>query len=188
MERNFEHHRRYTLDEIIERYQFHAHESVGATYNTTSEIRINIERQDQLIHPANSYILFEGRLMKDNSTAYAYADAVALANNGLMHLFSRISYFIKNQQIEAVFHPGKATRMMGMLIYPHDFAVAQGLNQLRAKDTAAITSKNMGFAARQALLIQKPVVKETFSFIVPLSHILAFATITTRLCMDISNR
>ena len=161
-------------DETIERYEFHAYESVGATYNTTGEIRINIERQDQFIHPANSYILFEGRLLKDDNTAYADANAVALANNGLMHLFSRISYFIKDQQIEAVYHPGKATTMMGMLMYPHDFAVAQGLNQLWAKDTAATIANNTGFVARQALLMQKPAVKGTFSFIVPLSHIFGF--------------
>ena len=161
-------------DETIERYEFHAYESVGATYNTTGEIRINIERQDQFIHRANSYILFEGRLLRDDNTAYADANAVALANNGLMHLFSRINYFIKDQQIEAVYHPRKATTMMGMLMYPHDFAVAQGLNQLWAKDTAATIANSTGFAARQALLIQKPAVKGAFSFIVPLSHIFGF--------------
>ena len=70
---------------------------MGVIYNTTIEIRINIERRDQFIHPANSYILFEGRLLKDDNTAYADANAVALANNGLMYLFLRISYFIKEK-------------------------------------------------------------------------------------------
>ena len=91
-------------DETNERYEFHAYESVGTTYNITGEIRFNSERQDQFIHPANSYISFKGRLLKDDNTAYADANAVALANNGLMHLFSRISYFIKDQLIEAVYH------------------------------------------------------------------------------------
>ena len=113
--------------------------------------------------------MFEGRLLKDDNTAYADTNAIALANNGLMHIFSRINYLI-----EAVYHPGKATTMMGMLMYPHDFAVAQVLNQLLTKDTAATTANNTGFATRQALLIQKPAIKGTFSFIVPLSHIFGF--------------
>ena len=59
-------------------------------------------------------------------------------------------------------------------MYPHDFTVAQGLHQLWAKDTAITTANNTGFATRQALLIQKPAVKVTFLFIVPLSHIFGF--------------
>ena len=33
------------FDETIKRYEFHAYELVGATYNTTGEIHINIDRQ-----------------------------------------------------------------------------------------------------------------------------------------------
>ena len=163
-------------DESIESYEFHAYESVATNYGARGEIRINIEKQDQFIHPAKSYILFEGRLLKDDNTAYANADVVALANNGMMHLFSCISYYVKDQKIESVYHPGQATTMLGMLSYSQDFAVERGLNLLWAKDTAATASiaNNTGFAARQALLIQKPAAKGTFSFVVPLSHIFGF--------------
>ena len=47
-------------------------------------------------------------------------------------------------------------------------------DQLWAKDTAATIANNTEFAARQALLIQKPAIKGTFSFIGPLSHIFGF--------------
>ena len=164
-------------DESIERFEVHEYEPVARTnLNSAGEIRINIELQDLFSHPAESYLMFEGRLTKADGTAYANADAVALANNGLMHLFSQISYFMSNQEIETVFHPGQATTMMGMLKYPDDFSRAHGLNQLWAKDTAAtaVVADNSGFAVRQAYLIQKPTAKGTFSFIVPLKHIFGF--------------
>jgi len=132
--------------------------------------------QDLFTHPAESYLQFEGRLTKADETAYANADAVALTNNGLMHLFSQITYSLSNQEVESVYHPGQATTMLGMLKYPDDFAKAQGLNQLWTKDTSAtaVIADNTGFAVRQAYLIQKPTAKGTFSFIVPLKHIFGF--------------
>ena len=79
--------------------------------------------------------------------------------------------------METIYHPGQATTMLGLLKYPNDFALAQGLNQLWCKDTGAtavLGAANAGFATRQAYLIQKPTTKGTFSFIVPLSHIFGF--------------
>ena len=164
-------------DESIERYEFHEYEPVARTnLNSAGEVRINIELQDLFSHPAESYLLFEGRLIKADNTAYVNADAVALTNNGLMHLFSQISYSLSNQEIETLFHPGQATTMLGLLKYPNDFQLAQGLNQLWYKDTAAtaVIADNSGFGTRQAYLIQKPTDKGTFSFIVPLKHIFGF--------------
>src|ERR1043165_2607277 len=166
-----------TIDEAIEKYEFHEYEPVSRTnLNSAGEIRITIETQDLYCHPAESYLLIEGRFVKADGTAYADADAAAIVNNGLMHLFSQIGYSLSNQDIETVFHPGQATTMLGLLKYPDDFARAQGLNQLWYKDTtaAAAIAGNLGFAARQAYLIQKPNAKGTFSFIVPLRHIFGF--------------
>jgi len=166
-----------TVDEAVEKYEFHEYEPIARTnLNSAGEIRINIELQDLFTHPAESYLQFEGRLTKADGTAYANVDAVALTNNGLMHLFSQITYSLSNQEVESVYHPGQATTMLGMLKYPDDFARAQGLNQLWTKDTTAtaVIANNTGFAVRQAYLIQKPTVKGTFSFIVPLKHIFGF--------------
>jgi len=109
-------------DESIERYEFHEYEPVARTnLNSAGEIRINIELQDLFSHPAESYLQFEGRLIKADNTAYANADNAAITNNGLMHLFSQISYCLSNQEIETLFHPGQATTMLGLLKYPNDF-------------------------------------------------------------------
>ena len=132
--------------------------------------------QDLFTHPAERYIVFEGRLTKTDGTDYANADAVALTNNGLMYLFSNISYRLPNQEIESVHHPEQATTMLGLLKYSDDFSRAQGLNQLWKKDTAttAVVADNAGFNARQSYLIASPTAKGTFSFTVPLKHIFGF--------------
>src|SRR6218665_314148 len=159
------------VDETIERYEFHEYEPTARTnLNTAGEIRINIELQDLFSHSLESYLQFEGRLTKTDNTAYVNADAVAVTNNGLMHLFSQISYSLSNEEIETLFHPGQATTM---LKYPNDFQLAQGLNQLWYKDSTAtaVIADNSRFAVRQAYLIRKPDAKGTFSFIIPLKHI-----------------
>src|SRR5688572_30736493 len=126
------------VDEGIEKYEWHEYEPVARTnLNSAGEIRINIETKDLFCHPAESYLLIEGRLTKTDGTAYAIADVVAITNNGLMHLFTQIGYCLSNQEIETIYHPGQATTMLGLLKYPYDFALTQGLKQLCCKDTCA---------------------------------------------------
>jgi len=165
------------IDESIQEYEYHEYEPQARTnLNSAGEININIELQDLFTHPAESYIVFEGRLTKTDGAAYANADAVALTNNGLMYLFSNISYRLSNQEIESVHHPGQATTMLGLLKYSDDFSRAQGLNQLWKNDTAttAVLADNTGFNTRQSYLIASPTAKGTFSFRVPLKHIFGF--------------
>ncbi|XP_065667616.1 uncharacterized protein LOC136087917 [Hydra vulgaris] len=93
-----------------------------------------------------------------------------------MHLFSQISYQLLNQDIETIYHPGQSTTVLGMLKYPNDFQLAQGLNQLWYKNTAttAVLAGSSGFALRQSYIIQKPTTKGTFSFCILLRHIFGF--------------
>ena len=103
------------IDESIQEYEYHEYEPQAKTnLNSAGEININIELQDLFTHPAESYIVFEGRVTKTDGTPYANADAVALTNNGLMYLFSNISYRLSNREIESVHHPGQATTMLGL--------------------------------------------------------------------------
>ena len=71
--------------------------------------------------PSESYLIFDGRPTKADGTPYANADEVALTNNGVMHLFSRIEYHLSNQLIESLNYPGQATTMLSLLKYPDDF-------------------------------------------------------------------
>ena len=65
--------------------------------------------------------MFEGRLTKADGTANVNEDEVALTNNAIMHLFSRIEYHLSNQLIESLNYPGQATIMLGLLKYSDDF-------------------------------------------------------------------
>ena len=102
-----------TVDEGIEKYEWHEYESVARTnLNSAGEIRINIETQDLFCHPAESYLLIEGRLVKGDgmNTAYANADAVAIANNGLMHLSVKSGTLYRIKISKRYFTQGKQRR------------------------------------------------------------------------------
>ena len=119
------------------------------------------------------FFIFEGYLTKDDGTVYANADNVALTNNGIMHIFSNFKFQLSNQEIESLYYPGQGTTMLGLLNYPDDFSMSQGLNKLWYKDTTATAAvaRNHGFSTRQTVLIRLPDPKGTFSFRVPLKHI-----------------
>ena len=145
------------IDESIEEFEYHEYEPItGTSLNNGGDVSISIEAQDVFTHPSESYLTFEGRLTKTDGADYVNADEVALTNNVIMRLFSRIEYHLSNQLIESINYPGQATTMLGLLKYPDDISKAQGLNQLWYKDTAstAIKADNNGFAARHAYLIQ----------------------------------
>ena len=113
------------IDESIEEYEYHEYEFItGTNLNNGGDIRISMESQDVFTHPSESYLIFEGRLTKANGTAYANAYEVALTNNAIMHLFSRIEYHLSNQLIESLNYPGQATTMLGLQKYPDDFSKA----------------------------------------------------------------
>jgi len=82
-------------------------------------------------HPSESYLVFDGKLVKNADDAeYANADVITLTNNAMMYLFNDIKYQLSGQEIESLFHPGQATTMLGLLKFPDDFQKSTGLNQL----------------------------------------------------------
>ena len=125
-----------SIDESIEEYEYHEYDPITLTnLNNGGDIRISMESQDVFAHPSESYLIFEGRLTKADGTAYANADEVALTNNAIMNLFSRIEYHLSNQLIDSLNYHGQATYVLGQLKYPDDFSKAKGLNQLWYKDS-----------------------------------------------------
>jgi len=154
------------IDETIQEYEYHSYEPIASTnLNNPGEIRLNIETQDLFTHPAESYLVFDGKLVKAADNAeYANVDVITLTNNAMMHLFSNIKYQLLGQEIESVFHPGQATTIHGLLKYPEDFQKSKGLNQLWMKDshTAAHLQNNIGFAARQVMSFKSLTLKAHF--------------------------
>ena len=174
-------------DDSIDKYEEFAYEPItGASLNSPGQdIRINIERQDIFTHPSESYLIIKGRLLKADGTAYAHANRVTLANNGIIHLFKRIRYELSGQDIENITNVGQATTILGLLKYPDDFSKSKGLNHLWYKDTKNTTvlnpadaNYNAGFKIRHDYIFGKangdvnPI--GSFSFRIPLKHIFGF--------------
>ena len=107
------------IDQSIEEYEYHSYEPItGTDQNRPGEIRINIETQDLFTHPSESYLVFDGKLVKNADDAvYDNNDIISLANNAMMHMFCNIKYQLSGQEIESLFHPGQATTMLGLLKY-----------------------------------------------------------------------
>ena len=94
------------IDVSIEEYEYHEYESLtGTSLNNSGDIRISIESQDVFTHPSECYMICKGCLTKADGTLYANGDEVALTNNAIMHLFSRIENHISNQLIESLTIP-----------------------------------------------------------------------------------
>ena len=166
------------INESISEYEFHSYEpTTGTDLNRPGEIRLS---KELFTHPSESYLVFDGKLVKNaDDAAYVNADIITLTNNAMMHLFSNIKYQLSGQEIESLFHPGQATTMLGLLKFPDDFQTSTGLNQLWYKysDTdASIAGNNQNdrFKIRHGYIIQKPDPKGTFSFRVPLKHVFGF--------------
>jgi len=145
------------IDQSIEEYEYHSYEPItGTDLNRPGEIRINIETQDLFTHPSESYLVFDGRLVKNADDAvYGNNDIIALTNNAMMHLFSNIKYQLSGQEIESLFHLGQATTILGLFKFPDDFQKSTGLNQLWFKDagTTDHIKNNVGFGVRQQYII-----------------------------------
>jgi len=177
------------IDESIEDYEYHSYEPItGTDLNRPGEIRINIETQDLFTHPSESYLVFDGKLVKNADNAvYGDDDVITLTNNAMMHLFNNIKYQLSGQEIESLFHPGQATTLLGLLKFPDDFQKSTGLHQLWYKDSGTDASiagnnQNNGFVARQEYIIRKPDPKGTFSFRIPLKHIFGFCDDYEKVC------
>ena len=164
-------------DDSIDKYEEIEYEPVAGT-NLNSpgqDIRLTIETQDIFTHPIESYLIVEGRLLKDDNNSYGNNDLITLTNNGIMHLFKRIRYDLSGQEIENIMNVGQATTMLGLLKYPDDFSKSKGLNQLWYKDTTEnADDDNVGYLYRRYYIIRNSNPKGSFSFRIPLKYIFGF--------------
>ena len=107
---------KYTESDTIKSYEYNEYQPTsGSNLNMPGNITIHIENQNEFFHPRRSYLLVEGNLLKDGGGGVYDANAsVALANNGVMHLFSNVKYELAGQEIESVNNPGIAGVLMGI--------------------------------------------------------------------------
>ena len=168
------------VDDSIYEYEYKEYNPITGTDFNRGSIVITIESQDIYTHPAESFLVIEGQLKRNNGDRYIEDDKVALINNGLMYLFSDVRYHLASHEIEVLQNPGHASTMLGMLKYPDDFNKSQGLNQLWAPDQkvgTAVPDDNKGFKIRYDYIIKIPegnINKGKFNFKIPLKHFLGF--------------
>ena len=164
------------VDDSIYDYEYKEYNPIVGTNLNRGSIVLTIESQDIYTHPAESFLVIEGQLLKDNNNDYEDADNITLINNGMMYLFSDIRFHLSSHEIEVLQNPGQATTMLGLLKYPDDFYKAHGLNQLWFKDENIEPNQetNTGFKKRHEYIIQTADPKGTFSFKIPLKHFLGF--------------
>ena len=167
------------VDDSIYEYEYKEYNPIVGTNLNRGSIVLTIESQDIYTHPAESFLIVEGQLLKRNNTPYINGDVVTLIKNGLMYLFSDIRFHLASHEIEVLQNPGHATTMLGMLKYPDDFTKSQGLNQLWIPDTLIDNNEvanlvNLGFLKRHTYIITLSAPKGFFSFKIPLKHFLGF--------------
>ena len=182
------------VDDSIYEYEYKEYNPIAGNTGDLNRgsIVIVIEAQDIYTHPAESFLIVDGRLtlkddravnpVADDPKALKNDDVVTLINNGIMYLFSDVRYHLASHEIEVLQNPGYATTMLGMLKYPDDFNKSQGLNQLWAPDGGLGTLEkgrdnnnyNKGFDIRHKYIIKSPNKKGEFSFKIPLKHFLGF--------------
>ena len=178
------------VDDSIYDYEYKEYNPIVGTNLNRGSIVITIESQDIYTHPAESFLVIDGRLTLLNDRAVNPVvgdpkslidnDTITLINNAMMYLFSDVRYHLASHEIEVLQNPGYATTMLGLLKYPDDFTKSQGLNQLWLPDTniannnIANKDQNEGFKKRHEYIIQTADPKGTFSFKIPLKHFLGF--------------
>ena len=168
------------VDDSIYEYEYKEYNPITGTDLNRGSIVLTIESQDIYTHPAESFLVIEGQLLRNNNDRYIQDDKVALINNGLLYLFSDVRFHLASHEIEVLQNPGHATTMLGMLKYPDDFTKSQGLNQVWIPDQeagTAVPGDNKGFKIRNDYIInlqEGNINKGKFSFKIPLKHFLGF--------------
>ena len=169
------------VDDSIYDYEYKEYNPITGTDFNRGSIVKTIESQDIYTHPAESFLVIDGRLVKNNGALYNDNEYVTLINNAMMYLFSDVRYHLASHEIEVLQTPGQATTMLGLLKYPDDFTKSQGLNQLWFPDSETGDGEidnnnvvNKGFELRHNYIIKSSNPKGTFGFKIPLKHFLGF--------------
>ena len=123
------------VDDSIYDYEYKEYNPIAGTAAELNRgsIVIVIEAQDIYTHPAESFLIIEGELTKNDGSDYNDDENITLINNGMMYLFSDVRYHLASHEIEVLQNPGHSTTMLGLLKYPDDFTKSQGLNRYQIK-------------------------------------------------------
>ena len=106
------------VDDSIYDYEYKEYNPIAGKTGDLNRgsIVIVIEAQDIYTHPAESFLIVEGKLVKNaDGSVYDANTLISLINNGIMYLFSDVRYHLASHEIEVLQNPGHATTILGML-------------------------------------------------------------------------
>ena len=102
------------VDDSIYEYEYKEYNPIVGTNLNRGSIVITIESQDIYTHPAESFLIIDGRLRRTNQHpgpnppvpadlfTFQDADVISLTNNGIMYLFSDVRYHLASHEIEVL--------------------------------------------------------------------------------------
>jgi hypothetical protein len=117
-----------TEEKGIESYQFYDHLPSNSTQLNIPgrPITIDINNQDIKTFPHKSLLLIRGQLVVKNVNVLLEEidpTKIDFVNNGLLNLFSKITYSINSTEIDTIDNPGITTSMKGLASFSNDFAL-----------------------------------------------------------------
>ena len=118
------------VDDSIQSYKRFAYLPIsGTNLNNPNPIVIRVENSDNYFRPSDSEIEFEGKVVKEDGSAYKKAEAkLTLINNGIMFLFDMIKYELSSTEIDSVYNPGQAMTLFGLLTKNQNYNYGGGLS------------------------------------------------------------
>lgn len=164
------------MDTSLIEYEFKKIHTEARDINTSGgPISFDILNENAFTVPSDSYLLVEGRLTKDDGSAYTDANEVTLAKEGILHLFREVRYQINDKDVESIFYPGVCQNMLSYLLEDDGYDKSTSLIHCGVKDdhTDASTKDNKGFAKRKVFVLSSNT-KGTFSFMIPLRRLFGF--------------
>lgn len=113
------------MDNIVESFEYFDYQpSSTENYNTAgAEFNISVFNEDVVTQPCKSLLVIQGTVTatKDNATLLEIdPDKINFVNNGVLHLFDRIDYFIGDAKIDSIRKPGVSTLMKGLISFERD--------------------------------------------------------------------
>jgi hypothetical protein len=130
-----------TEEKGIESYQFYDHLPANSSQLNTPgrPISIDINNQDIKTFPHKSLLLIRGQLIVKNATNVVLeaidTSTIDFVNNGLLSLFSKITYSINSTEIDTIDNPGVTTTMKGLASFSNDLALNNAGWQIKNGDS-----------------------------------------------------
>ena len=112
------------MDNIIESFEYfdYSPSTTEDFRNASAEFNISVLNED-VTQPCKSLLVIRGTISLtdgDSSLREIDTDKVHFVNNGILHLFDRIDYYVGDAKIDTIRKPGVSTLMKGLVSFEHD--------------------------------------------------------------------